>query len=110
MCLLALVAGIIRWFVLWYTTDLALLMLAQTFHAFTFALAHLAAMRFIAKQADELMVGYQSLYSSLSLGLVMALLTYISGWVYEPQSGTVFLWMAAILLPVFILLKKWRIE
>ena len=110
MCLLALVAGIVRWLVLWQTTDLTLLMLVQTFHAFTFALAHLAAMRFIATQADELMVGYQSLYSSISLGLVMALLTYISGWVYEPQNSDVFLWMAAILLPVFILLHKWRIE
>jgi len=110
MCLLALVAAIVRWTALWYTTDLALLMFAQTFHALTFALAHLAAMRFIAKQADELMVGYQSLYSSVSLGLVMALLTYISGWVYQPQDSTVFLWMAALLLPVFILLKKWRIE
>ena len=110
MCLLALVAGIVRWLVLWQTTDLTLLMLVQTFHAFTFALAHLAAMRFIATQADELMVGYQSLYSSISLGLVMALLTYISGWVYEPQNSDVFLWMAAILLPVFILIHKWRIE
>jgi PPP family 3-phenylpropionic acid transporter len=110
MCLLALWACIIRWTVLSQTIDLTLLMLVQAFHAFTFALAHLAAMRFIAKQADELMVGYQSLYSSISLGLIMALLTYISGWVYEPQESIVFLWMAGILLPVFILLKKWHID
>jgi len=110
MCLLALIAGIIRWGVLWQTTELTLLILVQTFHAFTFALAHLAAMRFIAKQSDDLMVGYQSLYSSLSLGLIMALLTYISGCVYEPENSSVFLWMAIILIPVFILIKKWRIE
>lgn len=110
MLLLALITGIIRWFVLSQTTHLTLLILVQTFHAFTFALAHLAAMRFIAKQADHLMVGYQTLYSSFSLGLVMALLTYVSGWVYQPQDSTLFLWMVAILMPVFILLKKWRAE
>jgi len=110
MCLLAIFAGLIRWIVLAETTNLGLLLAVQTFHAFTFALAHLAAIRFIAKQQDHFMVGYQSLYSSISLGLVMAGLTYLSGWVYEPQDGSVFLWMAAILLPAFILLKKWKID
>ena len=110
MCLLAILAGLLRWTVLAETTNLGLLLIVQTFHAFTFALAHLAAMRFIAKQQDHLMVGYQSLYSSVSLGLVMALLTYISGWVYQPQDGSVFWWMAGILLPTFILLKKWQVE
>jgi len=110
MCLLALVAGLIRWGVLAQTTNLTLLMLVQTFHAFTFALAHLAAMRFIALQAEHLMVGYQTLYSGVALGLVMALLTFISGWIYAPQESTLFLWMACMLLPVFFLLKKWRCD
>ncbi|TEW53458.1 3-phenylpropionate MFS transporter [Psychromonas sp. RZ22] len=110
MILLALIAGIIRWGVLSQTTDFTLLMLLQTFHAFTFALAHLAAMRFIALQSDHLMVGYQTLYSSVALGLMMALLTFLSGWIYIPQQSTIFLWMVIILLPVFIFLKKWRVE
>ncbi len=110
MCLLALVAGIIRWGVLSQTTDMTLLILAQTFHAFTFALSHLAAMRFIAMQEEHLMVGYQTLYSSVGLGLVMALLTFISGWIYAPQDGTIFIWMACIMLPVFFLLKKWKCD
>lgn len=108
MCLLALVAGIIRWGTLYQTTDFAWLLLVQTFHAFTFALAHLAAMRFIAQQEEHSMVGYQTLYSGVALGLVMALLTFISGWIYAPQDSTLFLWMALILIPVFLLLKQWK--
>jgi len=106
MCLLALIAGLIRWFVLSQTTNLAILMLVQTFHAFTFALAHLAAMRFIAIQKEYLMVSYQTVYSGVALGLIMALLTFISGWLYQAQDGSVFMIMAAIMLPVFLLLNK----
>jgi MFS transporter, PPP family, 3-phenylpropionic acid transporter len=110
MCFLALIAGLIRWVVLAQTTNLGILMVVQTFHAFTFALAHLAAMRFIAMQEEHLMVGYQTLYSSVGLGLVMAVLTFISGWVYAPQESTLFLLMAIILLPVFFLLSRWKCD
>jgi len=108
MCLLALIAALVRWSVISQTTDLVILMFVQTLHAFTFALAHLAAIRFIAKQPTQLMVSYQTLYSSVALGLVMASFTYLSGWVYSPQNSDVFLWMSCLLLPVFIFLKKWR--
>lgn len=108
MVLLALIAAVIRWLILSYSTDLALLMVVQTFHAFTFALAHLAAMRFIAKQPEQLMVSYQTLYSGVGLGLMMACFTLLSGWIYMPQQSTVFLWMAVALLPVFIFIKKWK--
>ena len=67
-------------------------------------------MRFIAMQEEHLMVGYQTLYSSVGLGLVMALLTFISGWIYAPQDSTIFIWMACIMLPVFFLLKKWKCD
>jgi len=110
MCLLAVVAGVIRWGVLAQTTELAWLLFVQTFHAFTFALAHLAAMRFIAQQSELLMVDYQTLYASVALGLVMAVLTYVSGWVYVPQESTIFVWMSIILLPVFFFLKRWNCD
>lgn len=110
MLSLALTAAILRWFALSQTTDFNLLIMVQTLHAFTFAVAHLAAIRFIAKQSEALMVGYQTLYSSVSLGLMMALFTYLSGWIYSAQQGTLFLWVAAALLPVFILLKRWKVE
>ena len=110
MCLLALAAGLIRWGTLYQTTEFIWLLLAQTCHAFTFALAHLAAMRFIAQQEEHLMVGYQTLYSGVALGLVMAVLTFASGWIYAPQDSTLFLWMALILLPVLLLLKLWKCD
>lgn len=110
MCLLAVVAGIIRWAVLSQTTNLALLMFVQTFHAFTFALAHLAAMRFIAMQKDYLMVSYQTVYSGVALGLIMAMLTFISGWLYANLAGQVFLIMALVLLPAIFFIYKLKYD
>lgn len=110
MCFLALLAGLIRWSVLSQTTNLALLMFVQTFHAFTFALAHLAAMRFIAMQKDYLMVSYQTVYSGVALGLIMAVLTFMSGWLYAPEDGTVFLVMALILLPASLFIHKLKYD
>lgn len=110
MTLLALLAALIRWLVLASTTALPILYFIQTFHAFTFALAHLAAMRFIALQSQQLVVNYQSLYSSISLGLAMAFFTYLSGWAYASMNAGVFLWMAVILLPAFITLNKWQTD
>lgn len=110
MTLLALVAAFIRWLALAYTTALPVLFLVQSLHAFTYALAHLAAMRFIAAQPQFKVVKYQSLYSSISLGLAMAFFTYLSGWLYGSYYEQVFLWMAILILPALLFFYKWKVQ
>lgn len=109
MMLLGVIAAIIRWLALGLTTDVYLLALVQTFHAFTFAATHLAAIRYIGLQQENDMVRYQSLYSGIALGLIMALFTYISGMLFESLQGDVFLIISLLLLPILYCIKIWRI-
>jgi PPP family 3-phenylpropionic acid transporter len=110
MLLLGLLASIIRWFVFAQTTDIYLLAVVQTFHALTFAVTHLATIRYIGLQNNAEMVRYQSLYSGVALGLMTAFFTYISGALFEPLQGDIFLVMSLLLLPVLWCLKVWRVE
>ncbi|AGH81935.1 major facilitator superfamily transporter [Psychromonas sp. CNPT3] len=110
MILLGLIGGIIRWSVFSFTTDFYGLMAIQTFHGLTFAVTHLAAMRYISRQKSSHLVAYQSLYSGVALGLMMAIFTYIGGITYEQLQGNLFLLSAALLLPVFVLLKIWKVK
>lgn len=110
MLLLGLTASIIRWFVFSQTTNVYLLGSVQTFHAFTFAVTHLATIRYIGLQNNSEIVRYQALYSGLSLGVMTAFFTYISGVLFESLHGNVFLIVSILLLPVFGLIKIWKVE
>lgn len=110
MLLLALIGAIIRWCVLSLTDNIYLLAMVQTLHALTFAVTHLAAIRYISQQKPAQLVAYQSLYSGIALGLLMALFTYIAGISYESLQGNLFLLSALLLLPVFVFLKLWEVK
>jgi len=110
MFVLGLSATILRWILLAVTTDVYLLGLSQTLHAFTFAVTHLATLRYISLQKPSDMVRYQSLYSGVALGLIMALFTYISGELFESLQGNVFIIMSILLLPIFWCIKIWKVE
>lgn len=106
---LGVVASIFRWLVLAQTTDIFLLGIVQTFHAFTFALTHLAAIRYISLQQTTEMVRYQSLYSAIALGLITAAFTYLCGAFFEPLRGNIFLMMSILLIPILWLIKAWKV-
>jgi PPP family 3-phenylpropionic acid transporter len=110
MLLLGLIAAILRWLVVANSGEFYILAFFQTFHAFTFAVTHLAVIRYISLQKGSEMVSYQSLYSGVALGLMMAAFTYLSGLFYEDLQGGVFLIMSLLLLPIFWCLKIWKAE
>lgn len=110
MLLLGLIGSIIRWWAFSLTDNFTLLAIVQTFHGLTFAVTHLAAMNYISRQKSSQLVAYQSLYSGIALGLMMALFTYVSGVTYESLQGDLFLLSALLLLPVFVFLKLWKIK
>ena len=110
MILLGLIAAVVRWFVFALSDNVYVLAIFQTFHAFTFAVTHLATIRYIALQKNSEMVSYQSLYSGVALGLMMAGFTYLSGIFYEELHGHVFFIMSLCLLPIFWCLKIWKAE
>ncbi|MEH6452629.1 MAG: 3-phenylpropionate MFS transporter [Psychromonas sp.] len=110
MLLLGVIAAILRWLVFAGTDNFYILAFIQTFHAFTFAVTHLAAIRYISFQKDNEIVLYQSLYSGVALGLMMAIFTYVAGFFYEDLKGGVFLIMSLSLLPILGFIKIWKVE
>lgn len=110
MLLLALSAAVIRWTVLGISENIYIIGFFQSFHAFTFAVTHLAVIRFIALQEKSQMIAIFSLYSGVALGLITAIFTYISGVFYVQAGSYIFVYMGILLIPVFGFLKVWRTD
>ena len=113
-CALAAGAGVIRWSVLACTTSPILLGIVQPLHGLTFALLHLACMQVIVLVVPlRLAATAQSIYGTLCIGLATALLTLVSGVLYERMGGLAFLVMAALCLlalPMCAGLRQTRVQ
>lgn len=97
--MLATGAGVIRWCIAAFTTSPGVLSCIQPLHGLTFALFHLAAIQFIvAVTPVRLAATAQAIYGTLCVGLVIALLTGVSGLLYARVGGLAFLFMAALCL------------
>jgi PPP family 3-phenylpropionic acid transporter len=94
MFLLSSCAVVVRWSLTAFTTELAALVLIQLLHSLTFAVAHLATIRYIQQSVSERMVALQSLYNAIPLGAVIATMTAISGWGFESWGANIFWGMA----------------
>ncbi|MEZ9510609.1 3-phenylpropionate MFS transporter [Vibrio breoganii] len=111
--LVASVGVIVRWGLTASTTMLFALVLIQLLHGVTFALAHIAAIRYIQDAEQHKMVALQALYNAIPLGIVMATMTALSGWGYELWGENVFWVMAAMgVLAMFVKLdpQKGNVE
>ena len=92
----AAAAGVVRWSVAGLTTSVLLLALIQPLHGLTFALLHLACMRLMqAIVPITIAATAQALYAFGS-GLVTALLTLVSGFLYGTYGGAAFIPMAGL--------------
>jgi PPP family 3-phenylpropionic acid transporter len=93
--LIAAAAGVLRWTVAAFTTDVMALGFIQPLHGITFALLHLAAMRVLSLRVpQELAATAQALYGTVGIGLASAALTILSGWLYGRFGGASFYLMA----------------
>ena len=90
-------AGIVRWGVLAVTSSVAILAGTQMLHGLTFALVHLACMRLITDLCPpRLAATAQSIYGTLALGLASAILTFLSGILYQRRGEDAF-WLMSLL-------------
>ncbi|MZI94212.1 3-phenylpropionate MFS transporter [Vibrio sp. CAIM 722] len=94
--LISSVAVIVRWGITASTTALIPLVIVQLLHSLTYALAHLAAIRYIQQSAQSRMVALQSLYNALAQGLCIAIMTSFSGWGFQHFGANVFWVMSAM--------------
>lgn len=107
MFLLSAAAVMVRWGLTATSTSLMILIAIQALHSITFAVAHIAAIRYIQQAPAHKMVAIQSLYNAISLGGTVAVLTSFSGWGYSQFGASVFWFMAALgALALFIRLPE----
>ena len=89
--------GVIRWTGLGLTTDFWALLALQSLHGLTFGAAHLGAMTYLQRHVPaEISASGQALYSSLGMGVAMALMLPAAGWLYAEYAGGAFFAMAAL--------------
>lgn len=103
LLLLSAISGVVRWGVMGATTDLGWLIVAQILHCGTFTVCHLAAMRFIAARTGAEVIRLQAVYSALAMGGGIAVMTMLSGYLFEQYQSGVFWVMALVALPAMFL-------
>jgi len=105
----AALAGILRWTVMAQTTDLLALALVQPLHGITFALLHLACMRLLSRIVPNGLEGTaQAIYGTVGIGAASALLTLVSGLLYERFGAQGFWGMALLCIVALPLTYKIR--
>ena len=94
---LAAAAGVLRWTVMGFTTEVVGLALVEPLHGFTFALLHLVGMHLIGTTVPlRLTATAQAIYGTVAVGAATAFLTFAAGWLYEWWGGAAF-WVMALL-------------
>ena len=92
--------AVVRWIAMGFAPEGATLWFLQTLHALSFAAAHVGAMRLIYREApDNAAAMAQTLYSSLSSGLLLGAATVLSGWLYD-WGGARGYWAMAVIAGV----------
>ena len=104
--------GVLRWTITGWSDDVVVLFVAQALHGLTFGVIHLGAMFFLARAVPvNLSASAQSLYSSVSLGLIFAVAMPAAGYLYSIFGGQAFYAMAGMSLVALVfavgLLRRW---
>jgi PPP family 3-phenylpropionic acid transporter len=77
-------AAVLRWSAMGFAPLGASVWLLQALHALTFAATHVGTMRLIQREAPEAMAGLaQTFYASLAGGLLLGLMTFASGALFD---------------------------
>ena len=111
LLLLSACCGLLRWGLMGSFTALPALVIVQILHSGTFTVCHLAAMRFISARQEHEIIRLQAVYSALAMGGSIAVMTIISGWLYEKlpgQEGAIFWLMALLTIPAMFIRPKVR--
>lgn len=106
LLLLSALCGMVRWSLMGTTVALPWLIVIQILHCGTFTLCHLAAMRFISARAGGDMLRLQAVYSALAMGGSIAVMTVVTGFLFERLQHGTFWVMAALVVPALFLRPK----
>ena len=109
LILFSALGAVVRWAVLASTNELMIVAAAQTLHAVSYVVGHYAIIRYISTQPVSHIAKLQALYFSLASCIVIALFTFVAGFIYQTSPAFSF-WLMAILAAPAILIAPRKIE
>ncbi|MCS1350919.1 MFS transporter [Mechercharimyces sp. CAU 1602] len=109
--MIALVASILRWMLIFLFPHPAVFIFTQMFHALTFGLTHFTFIRYIDDEIEAEWISLaQGVYAALATSLGTGVLTIVGSVLYEYSPGVSFLGMAIVVLPGLILVPVLRAQ
>jgi MFS transporter, PPP family, 3-phenylpropionic acid transporter len=97
LIIMGAVGAVIRWIAMGFAPTGLILWPLQALHVFSFAAAHIGAMRLLFRDTPESSAATaQTLYAGLSSGLLMGLATLLSGALYDAVGAQAYWAMAGI--------------
>jgi len=106
---LAAIGSSIRWILVFAFPNVFVFSVAQILHAFSFAMAHYAFMRYLINNISQAQVSQaQGIYSTLALSWSTALFTILGGYLYEVEPRYAFLGMIVCTLPAMFIALVYR--
>lgn len=103
LLLLSCLSGVVRWMLMGWTSALPWLLVMQILHCGSFTVCHLAAMRYISARHGREVIRLQAVYSAVAMGGGIAVMTMLSGYLYQHLENGLFWVMALVALPALAL-------
>lgn len=110
LLLLSCLSGVVRWVLMGWTSALPWLLVMQILHCGSFTVCHLAAMRYISARHGSEVIRLQAVYSAVAMGGGIAVMTMISGYLYQHLENGLFWVMALVALPALALRPRVQVR
>jgi MFS transporter, PPP family, 3-phenylpropionic acid transporter len=109
LLILAAIGSSLRWILVFIFPNVIVFSLAQTLHAFSFAMSHYAFMKYLINHIPHSMVPRaQGIYSALALSWSTAIFTLLGGYLYEIEPRYAFIGMILCTLPAMLISISYR--
>ncbi|MEK4145954.1 MFS transporter [Robertmurraya sp. FSL W8-0741] len=106
---LSAIGSTLRWILVFTFPNVLVFCLAQTLHAFSFAMGHYAFMKYLIKNIPHAQIPKaQGVYSALALSWSTAVFTVFGGFLYEIEPRYAFIGMIACTIPGLLIALVYR--
>ncbi|MGN7399120.1 MFS transporter [Cytobacillus praedii] len=106
---LAAIGSTVRWILVFAFPNVIVFCVAQTLHAFSFAMAHYAFMKYLISSIPHAQIPKaQGMYSALALSWSTAVFTIFGGFLYEIEPRYAFIGMIVCTLPAMLIALVYR--
>jgi MFS transporter, PPP family, 3-phenylpropionic acid transporter len=109
LLILSAAGSTLRWILVFAFPNVIVFSLAQTLHAFSFAMSHYAFMKYLINHIPHSLVPRaQGIYSALALSWSTAIFTLLGGFLYEIEPRYAFIGMIICTLPAMFIAVIYR--